>query len=150
MTEDITWPQVTKSDPELTFHQKLHGECCRRPKTRALGTCFSSYRAVTCSRCQSHDTKWRHMVQVTRSDSEATSFHWKWPGKVVGSRKLTFSVRFSSYRTVTHSRWHSCDRKRRRSRKLQEVTRKWRHSTRSGLQKAAGGRKLAFWVRFRS
>ena len=35
---DVTFPHVTVSDPEVTsIHQKSPGSGCRRPKTRIFG-----------------------------------------------------------------------------------------------------------------
>ena len=35
--DDVTWPEVAASDPEvMSFHRKRPGEGCRRPKTHLL------------------------------------------------------------------------------------------------------------------
>ena len=61
---DVTWPEVTRSYPELTlFHQKWPSEGCRRSKTLVLGpfqllqTCNLQVAAVTWLQMMSHDWK---------------------------------------------------------------------------------------------
>jgi len=48
---------------------------------------------------------------ATVSDPELLSFHWKLSEVAVEGRKLGFCVHLSSYKAVTHRRWHSHDGK---------------------------------------
>jgi len=66
---DVTWPQMTGSDPEVTsFDRKLPGRDCRRPKT-SYAVHFISYKAVARRRRQLRDTNWHHITSGDR----------KWP-----------------------------------------------------------------------
>jgi len=119
---DVKWPQVTGSDPEVTsFDRKSSGSGCRMPNTSEYCTfhflqgCTSLEEAVTCQEMTSRDLRW---PEVTR---KVTSFDRKSPGVAVECRKLTNTVRFTSYKAVA--------RRRRQSR-----GRKWCHVT-------SGGRK---------
>jgi len=67
VTRNVTWPEVT------SFDRKWPGKGCRR-QNLAFWVRFSSYRAVTRSRCQSRDRN-----DVTWL--EVTSFDRKWAGK---------------------------------------------------------------------
>jgi len=49
--------------------------------------------------------------QVTGSDPEVTSFHRKSPGSGLEGRKLTYSVRFTSYKAAARRRRQSRGRK---------------------------------------
>ena len=66
---DVTWPEVTGSDPELmSFDRNSPGRCCRRPISQVLGT-FEHLQG--CNSEVSCDRNWHH---VTGSDPEVTSF----------------------------------------------------------------------------
>jgi len=81
MTEnEVMWPQVTESDPEVTsFDRKSPGSGSRKPKLTYL-VHFTSYKAVARRRRQSHNRKWHHAPQVIVGDLEVTSFDRKSPG----------------------------------------------------------------------
>jgi len=109
---DVTWPQVTGRDPELTwFGRKSPGRRCRKPKTCVYCTfhflqgCSSQEEAVTWPemtsrdlRCREWTWKWRHL---TGSHLEAA----------VEGRKLAYTVHFTSYKAVACRRRQSRDRK---------------------------------------
>jgi len=91
---------------------------------------------------------WPH---VTGSDSEMTSFDWKSPGSGCRRPKIRIYCEFlflqgcsSQGEAVT---WQEMTL---RYIKWPEVTRKWRHLTRSHLEVAVEGRKLAYTVSFTS
>ena len=59
---DVTWPEVTESDPEVTsFDRKSPGSGCRRPISQVLGAyellqrCNEQEVAVTLQERTSHD-----------------------------------------------------------------------------------------------
>ena len=76
---DVTWPEVTGSDPEVTsFDQKSPGSGCSRPEIK-FWVRLRSYMAVT-------PRRWHHVTvkdvtwpEVTESDPEGTSFDRKSP-----------------------------------------------------------------------
>ena len=74
---DVTRPQVSGSDPEVTsFDRKSPGSGCRRTKTRVY--CVSLLTRLWLARGGSHVTE-KHVTlpQVTGSDPEVTSFDRK-------------------------------------------------------------------------
>jgi len=73
---DVTWPQVTGSDPEVTsFYRKSPCSGFRRPKL-AYTVHFTSYMAVARRRRQSRDRKWRH---VNSGDRKWLGSDVNWP-----------------------------------------------------------------------
>jgi len=84
---DVTWPQVTGCDPQVTFDRKSPRSGYRRPKTR-VSVHFTSYNAVASSTrhsCEGNDVK---RPQETGSEPEVTSFDRKTPGSGCRSHKL--------------------------------------------------------------
>jgi len=80
--KDVTWPQVTGSDPEvMSFALKNPGSVCRRPKVMYT-VHFTSYKSVAHRRRQSHDRKWHHEISGNRkwpwSDVVWPEVTWKW------------------------------------------------------------------------
>jgi len=147
---DVTWWQVTRSDPDETwFHRKSPGSGCRRPKTgvycifHLLQGCSSQEEAVTWEEMMSHDFKW---PEVTRKWRHLTGSHLE----VAVGRKLANTVHFTSYKAVAR-------RRQSRARKWRHVTsgdRKWPRSdviiTGSHLEVAVEDRKLPYTVHFTS
>jgi len=101
---DVTWRQVTGSDPEVTsFDRKSLGSGCKRSKTRVYCTfhylkgCSSQEKAVTWQEITSRDLrlpevarKWRHL-----------------PGSILElavSQKVVYTVHFISYKAVARRR----------------------------------------------
>jgi len=127
---DLRWPKVTRKWRHLTGS---HLDVAVEGRKLAYTVCFTSYKAVARRRWQSRDRKWRH---VTSSDR-------KWPGSDViwpestgsGCRrpKTGYTVRLTSYKAVARRRRQSRDRKWRHVSWWPQVTRKWRHLTRSHL-----------------
>jgi len=122
---DVTWPHVTGSDPEVTsFDRKSPGSGCRRPKTGAYCTfrflqgCSSQEKAVTWQEMTSRDLRW---PEVTRKWCHLTGCHLE---VAVEGRKLAYSVHLTSYKAVARRRRQSRDRK-------------WHHVT-SGGRKSPG------------
>jgi len=114
---DVTSPQVTGSDSEVTwFDRKSPGSGSRSPKTGVycvfdfLQGCSSQEEAVTWQEKTSRDLRW---PEVT----------WKWR-HLIGShlevaledRKLAYTVCLTSYKAIAYRRRQSRDRK-------------WRHVT---------------------
>jgi len=145
---DVTWPQVSGSDTEVTWlDQKSPGRGCRGPKTGQYCTvhflqgCSLQLEAVTWQKMMSRDLRW---AEVTRKWRDWTRSHLE--GAVEG-RKLAYTSHFlqgcSSQKAVT---WQEMT-----SRDLwwPEVTRKWRHLIGSPLEVDVG-RKLDYTVHFTS
>jgi len=114
---DVAWPQVTGSDPEVTsFDWKSPRSGCRRPKTRIYCTFHflqgssSQEEAVTWQEMTSRDLRWpevtRKLRHLTRSHLEVAS----------EGQEVAYTVHFTSYKAVARRRWQSRDRK-------------WRHVT---------------------
>jgi len=146
----ITWPQVTKRDPEVTsFHRKVPGSGCRRPKTRIYCTfhilqgCSSQDEAVMWQEMASRDLRW---PEVTRKWCHLTGRYME---VAVESQELTYLVHFTSYEggcpweeAVTWQEMMSRDLR------WLNVTLNWRHLTESNLEVAVEGQKLAYTVHF--
>jgi len=122
---DITWPLVTGSDPEVTsFDRKSPGSGCVKPKTGVycmfhfLQGCSSQEEAVSWQVMMSRDLRW---PEVTRKWRHLTGSHLE---VAVESRQLAYTVRFTSDKAVARRRRQSRDRK-------------WRHVT-SGDWKRTG------------
>jgi len=114
---DVLWPQLTGSDPEVTsFDRKWPRSGCRRPKTGVYCTfhflqgCSSQEEAVTWQELTSRDFRW---PEVTRNWRHLTGSHLK---VAVQGRKLAYTAHFTSYKAVARRRRQSRDRK-------------WRHVT---------------------
>jgi len=112
---DVTWPQVTGSDPEVTsFDRKSPGTGCRRSKTRVylefhfLQGCSSQGQAVTWQEIASRDFGW---PEVTRKWRHLTGNHLE---AAVEGQKLAYTVRFTTYKSVARKGRQSRDRKSRR------------------------------------
>jgi len=109
---DVTWPQVTGSDPQVTsFDRKSPGSGCRWPKTgayctfRFLQDCSSQEKAVTWHEMTSRDLRW---PEVTRKWRHLTGSHLE---VGVEGRKLVHTVHFASYKGIARSGRQSRDRK---------------------------------------
>jgi len=114
---DVTWPQVTGSDPQVTtFNRKSPGSGCGRPKTcvyytfHFLQCCITQWGAVTWQEMMSRALGW---PKVTRKWSHLTGSHLE---MAVEGWKLAYTIHFTSYNAVARSRKQSRDRK-------------WRHVT---------------------
>jgi len=145
---DVTWPQVTGSDPEVTsFDRKSPGRECRRPKTGAYCTfhflqgCSSQEEAVTWQEMTSRDLMW---PEVTRKWHHFTGSHLE---VAIKGRKLVNTVHFTSCKAVPHRRRQSPDRK---WRYVSSGDRKWRHLIGSHLEVSVEGQRLANTVHFTS
>jgi len=110
---DVTCPQVTGSDPEVTsFDRWLPISRCRRPKTGVYCTfhflqgCSSQEEAVTWQEMTSRVLTW---PEVTRKWRHFTGSHLE---MAVECRKLPYTVHFTCYKAVARRR-QSRDRKRR-------------------------------------
>jgi len=120
---DVTWPQVTGSDPEMTsFDRKSPGSGCRRPKTGVYCTfhflqrCSSQEEAVTWQEMTWRDLRW---PEVTRKWRHLTGSHQE---VAVEGLKLAYTLHFTLYKAV------ACRRRQSRDRKWRHVTsgdRKW-------------------------
>jgi len=122
---DVTLFQVSGSDPEVTsFERKSPGSGCRGPKSQIycafhfLQGCSSQKDAVTWQEMTTHDLR---LSVVTRKRRHWTGCRLE---VGVGSRKLPYTVHFTSYKAVARRRRQSRDRK-------------WRHVT-SGNRKWPG------------
>jgi len=122
---DVTRPQMIGSDPEvMSFDRKSPGSGSRRLKTGVYCTFHflqgrSSWEeAVTWLEMTSRDLRW---PEGTRKWHDFTRSHLE---VAVESRKLTYTVRFTSYKAIACRRRQSRDRK-------------WRHVT-SGAGKGHG------------
>jgi len=109
---DVTWPQVTGSDTEVTsFDRKSPGGGCRRLKTGVYCTFHFlpgrslQGKAVTLQEMTSRDLRW---PEVTRKWRRLTGSHLD---VAVESRKVAYTVHFASYKAVVRRRRQSRDRK---------------------------------------
>jgi len=111
--DDVTWPRLTRSDPEVSsFDQKSPGSGYRRPKS---GVCCTFYIIQGCS-LQEKAVTWQEMTWRDLSIPDVT---WNWSAltgshlKVaVENHKLAYTVHFTSYKAVArrkslshHSKW---------------------------------------------
>jgi len=145
---DVTWPQVTESDPEVTsFDRKSPGMAVEGQKqtyTLSYTSCKAVARGGSCH-VTGNNVTW---PQFTGSDLEVTSFDRKSFGS--GGRMpktrvycvLHYSQGFSPHwEAVT---WQEMTW---RDIKGPKVTRKWRHLTGSHLEVAVEGRNpRILWV----
>jgi len=147
---DVTWPQVTESDPEVTSFDWSLLEVAVEGRKVTYTVRFTCYKTVARSRRQSRDRKSRHVTSGDRSDREVTSFDRKSPG--YGCRRLKTRVycKFhflqgcsSKYEAVTWLEITSHDLR------WPEGTRKWHYLTGSHVEVAVI-RKLAYTVHFTS
>jgi len=106
-SRDWRWPEVNRKWRHLT---RTDLEVAAESRKLLFWVRFSSYRALTCGRWQSHDRKRCHM---TGSDPEVTWLEQCDLEVVAEGRKLAFWKHFNSYNAVTRRRWQSCDRKSR-------------------------------------
>jgi len=109
---DVTWPRVTGSDPEVTsFDQKSPGSGFRRPKSRVYCTfhflqgCSSQEVAVTWQEMTSRDLTW---PEVTQKWCHLPGSHLEVAEE---SQKHPYTVHFTSYKAVARRRRQSRDRK---------------------------------------
>jgi len=114
---DVMWPQVTGSDPEVTsFGRKSPGSGCRRLKTVVccafdfLQNCSLQEEAVTCQEMTSRDLRRR---EVTWKRRHLTGSHLE---VALKSWKLAYTVCLTTCKAVAHRRRQSRDSK-------------WRHVT---------------------
>jgi len=103
---------VTGSDPEVTsFDWKSPGSGCRRPKACVYCTfhflqgCSSQGEAVTWQQMALRDLRW---PEVTRKWCHLPGSHLE---VAVESRKVAYTVHFTSYKAVVRRRRQSPDRK---------------------------------------
>jgi len=108
MSRDLRWPEVTRKRRHLTMS---HLEMAVEGWKLMYASHFTSYKAVACSRRQSHGRKWRHTTLVDRKWRHLTGSHLE---VAVEGRKLFYTGYFTSYKAVA--------RKRRQSH-----GKKWRH-----------------------
>jgi len=147
---DVTWPQVTGSDSEVTsFDLKRPGSGGGRPKTGIycafdfLQCCTSQAEAVTWHKLTSGDLRWPEVTQKWR---DLTGSHMEIS---VEGRKLEYTLRFTSYKAV------AC-RRQSRHQKARQVNSSdciwcgsdviWPESPGSGCRRS----KVRFTVRFTS
>jgi len=148
---DVTWPQGTGSDPEMTsLDRKSPGSGCRSPKTcvnctwHFLQGCSSQEEAVTWQEMTSHDLRW---PEVTRKWRHLTRSHQK---VAVEKQQLAYTVHFTSYKAVANggdshvTGNDSCDLK------WPEVTLKRLHLNGNHMEEAVEGPKTAYTVHFTS
>jgi len=148
---DVTWPQVTGSEPEVTsFHRKSPGSGSGKPKT-SIHCTFHFLQAVARRRRQSRDRKWRHVTSGNRKWPGSDVIWRKSPGSGCRRPKTAVCCRFlflqgfnSPEEAVTSREMTSRDLR------WPEVTRKWRDLTGSHLEVALEGRKLEYTVHFTS
>jgi len=108
---DVTWPQVTGSEMEETsFDRKSPGSGCKRPKSGVhcafdfIQGCSSQEKAVTSQEMTSRDLKW---LEVKWKRRHLTGSHLE---VAVEGRKLTYTVRLTTYKAVAHRERQSRDR----------------------------------------
>jgi len=101
---DVTWPHVTGSGPEVTsFDRKSRQTGCRRPKTPVYCTlnflqrCNSQEEAAAWQEITSWDLMW---PEVTRNWRHLTGAHLE---VSVEGQKLPHTVHFTSYKAVARS-----------------------------------------------
>jgi len=114
-SRDMKWCHMTSGDckwPKVTlFDRKSPGSGCRRPKTcvsctfHLLQACSSQEKAVTWQEMTSRDLRW---PEVTRKWRDLAGSHLE---VAVEARKLSYPVRFTSYKPVARRRRQSRDRK---------------------------------------
>jgi len=148
---DVTWPQVTGSDSEVTsLDRKSPGNGCRRLKTGVYCTflflqgCSSQEEAVTWQEMTSRDLRW---TEVTGKWRDLSGTHLK---VAVENRKLASTVHFTFYKAVACRRRQSRDRKWCHVTWWPELTWQWRHLTGSHLEVAVESQKLLYTVHFTS
>jgi len=97
---EVTWPQVTKSDPEVTSYDRMSpGSGWRRPKACVCCTfhfiqgCSSQAKAVTWRHSTSHDLRWLEVTQKWRLTVSLLEVP-------VEGRKHSYSVHFTSYKAA--------------------------------------------------
>jgi len=146
---DVTWPQVSRSDPEVpSFDRKSPGSVCRGPKTGIYCTfyflqgCSSQREAVTWQEMMSRDLRW---TEVTRRWRHLTGSHLE---VAVEGRKLAYTLHFTSYKALTVGGGSHVTGNDSRDLRWPEVTLMLRHLTRSHLEVAIEGRRLAYTVHF--
>jgi len=120
---DVTWPQVTGSYPEVTsFDRKSPGSGCRRPKTPVYSTfdflqrCSSRQEAITWQKMTSCDLRW---LEVTQNWCNLIGNLLE---VAVEGQKLPYNVHFTSHKAVSRIRRQSRDRKYRH---VTSLDRKW-------------------------
>jgi len=79
---DVTWPQVTGNDPEVTSLDRSHQKVAVEGRKLAYTVHFTSYKVVAHSRWEWRDRKWRHVTSGDRklpgSDVIWPVVTWKW------------------------------------------------------------------------
>jgi len=144
----LRWLEVPWKWHHLT---RSHMEVVVEGRKLAYTVNFTSYKAMARGRRQSRDRKWCHVTQGDRKWPVMTSFDRKSPGS--GCRRLKTRVYCKfHYLQGCSSQEEAVTGNKITSRDLRwpEVTRKWRHLTRSHLEVAVEGRKLAYTVHFTS
>jgi len=145
--DDVTWPQVTGSDSEVTsFERKSPGSGRRRTKTGVY--CVFAFRegsssqdeSVTWQEMTSRDLRW---PEVTRKWRHLTGSHLE---VAVENRKLAYTV--FDFLQGYSSQQEAVTWRKLTSRDLRwpEVALKWRHLTGNHLEVAVEGGKLAYTV----
>jgi len=105
---DVTWPHLTGSDPEVTSFDRKSREVAVVGRKLAYTVNFASYKAVARRRRQSRDGKWRHVTSGDRKWRHLTGSHLE---VAVEGLKLAYTVHFTSYKAVARRRRQSRDRK---------------------------------------
>jgi len=146
---DVTWPQVTGSCPEVTsFDRKSPESGCRMPKTLVYRTlyflqrCNSQDEAATWQEITSLDFMW---PEVTRNRRHLTKAHLE---VAVEGRKLIYCTLHYLQGGRPQEKAVMWQEMMWRVLRWLEVTRKWRHWTGSYLQVAVECKKLAYTVHF--
>jgi len=143
---DVTWPQVTGNDPEVTSFDHKSPRVAGEGQKLAYTVHFTSYRAVARRRRHSKENNVT-CPQVTGSDLELTSFDRKSPGSGCRRPKTGVYCTFNFLQGCS-SQEEAVMWRKMTSRDLRwlEVTRKSRHLTGSPLEEAVEGWKVAYTV----
>jgi len=141
---DVTSPQASGSDPEVTFLAEVPRSGCKRPKTHILCVSLPTrlYLALGGSDVTGNDVTW---PQVTGSDLGSDVFDRKSPGS--GCRRTKAGVYCAfDFLQGCYSQEEAVTWQKTTSRDLRwpEVTQKWRHLTGTHLEVAVESRKLAY------
>ena len=108
---DVTWPKVTRSDPEVTsftgsrLEVAIEGRKLVYCTFHFLQSCSSQYEAVT---RQETTSSYLRLPKVTRKWRHLTGSHQEVAAE---GRKLAYTVHFTSYKAVARTRRQSRDRK---------------------------------------
>jgi len=105
---DVTWPQVTRRNSEVTsFDRKSPGSCCRRQKL-SYTVYFHFEKAVARRRRQARGRKWCHVTLGDRKWCKLTASHLE---VAVDGQTLAYALHFTSYKAVARTRKQSSNSK---------------------------------------